>query len=482
VKSLKLFPFRRFVLTVVAAMLVTLWPVLPPAAAGSVLTRMHIDSPSAVAVNPVTNEIYVTSAEHNTLMVIDGATDTVSRIIPVCLDPRAIGVNSTTGRIYVVGSEGSMSVVDEDTGSISTLNVGQSPLALAVDQAANKIYVVNEGSSNVTEVDGDTNNVSTINTTGTLLRDVAVNDATGRIYVAAGLNVIMVDPKTNLTTIIPTGGMLPRGLAVDPNTGVVYVADWDSNDVIAISNDAGASTFITGTQPIDVAVNPATDQIYVADVGSDDLTVIDGNTNHTTSIGLDSQPVALAVNPTTNKVYVLSEGSNSLIVVDGSATTSSPEPGANTPGAATNTVPANSSTVAGTPATQTISLTIGQAGYTVNGAVYTSDAAPLIYEGRTLVPIRDVATALGATVSWDAAGQKVTVAVNGKTIELWIGQGTAKVNGTTVPIDSDNPDVTPILAPPGRVMLPLRFISENLGCQVDWNPSLQEINLTYTKP
>ena len=107
------------------------------------------------------------------------------------------------------------------------------------------------------------------------------------------------------------------------------------------------------------------------------------------------------------------------------------------------------------------------------------DAAPVIDEGRTLLPVSDVATALGASVDWNAAGQEATVSLNGKTLELWIGQGTAMVNGVSTPIDPDNPDVTPILAPPGRAMLPLRFISENLGCQVDWNPSLQEVTLTY---
>ena len=79
---------QMLTLSVVAAMLVVLWPVLPPAAADSVLTKIHVDQPTAMAVNPKTNQIYVTSADNNTLTVIDGTTDTVSRVIPVGLDPR----------------------------------------------------------------------------------------------------------------------------------------------------------------------------------------------------------------------------------------------------------------------------------------------------------------------------------------------------------------------------------------------------------
>jgi hypothetical protein len=31
-------------------------------------------------------------------------------------------------------------------------------------------------------------------------------------------------------------------------------------------------------------------------------------------------------------------------------------------------------------------------------------------------------------------------------------------------------------------MLPLRFVSENLGCQVDWNQDSREIKITYPAP
>ncbi len=138
-ESPRLFSFRRLVLPVVAMMLITFGPVLPPASADSVLTRIPIASPVAVAVNPVTNEIYVASAGNNTLMEIDGTTDAVSRIFPVGIDPKAVGVDPETGTIYEVSYEGSsMTAIDEKTASISNLNVGGRPVALTVDQAIDK--------------------------------------------------------------------------------------------------------------------------------------------------------------------------------------------------------------------------------------------------------------------------------------------------------------------------------------------------------
>lgn len=120
--------------------------------------------------------------------------------------------------------------------------------------------------------------------------------------------------------------------------------------------------------------------------------------------------------------------------------------------------------------------------YYINNTPSLMDTAPVIKENRTLLPIRFVAAPLGAQVGWDAATSKVTIAHNGTTIEMWIGKNNALVNGVEKRIDPDNPGVTPIIMPPGRTMLPLRFISENLGCQVDWNSELREAKVTYPKP
>ncbi len=122
---------------------------------------------------------------------------------------------------------------------------------------------------------------------------------------------------------------------------------------------------------------------------------------------------------------------------------------------------------------------IGQNDYYINDQIQTMDTVPIIMEDRTLLPIRYVAEALGAEVSWDAAERKVTISLNDKTIELWIGQGSAAVNGISIPIDPDNPLVTPIIQDPGRSMLPLRFVAEALDCQVDWDAAAQEVKVTY---
>ncbi|SNT20679.1 fibronectin type 3 domain-containing protein [Anaerovirgula multivorans] len=126
-------------------------------------------------------------------------------------------------------------------------------------------------------------------------------------------------------------------------------------------------------------------------------------------------------------------------------------------------------------------LYIGNTKYYVNDRLKEMDAAPIVMEQRTLLPIKYVAEAIDASVVWDSKEQKVTVALKNNNVELWIGRNVARVNGEEKLIDPNNRNVKPVIIPPGRMMLPLKFIAENLGCEVEWDANLREIKVTYSE-
>jgi hypothetical protein len=105
---------------------------------------------------------------------------------------------------------------------------------------------------------------------------------------------------------------------------------------------------------------------------------------------------------------------------------------------------------------------------------------PLIIKdwGRTVLPIRAVVEALGGTVQWDSVNRKVTIILNKITIELWIDNPVAAIDGAKNWIDNDNHEVKPLIVN-SRTMIPLRFVATSLGCAVDWNGTTQTITLTY---
>lgn len=82
---------------------------------------------------------------------------------------------------------------------------------------------------------------------------------------------------------------------------------------------------------------------------------------------------------------------------------------------------------------------------------------------RVRVPIRFISEQMGAKVEWIQETRTVVITREGLTIELRVDDTKATVNGTTLTLDAP-----PKLIPPGRVMVPLRFISEAFGAAVDW--------------
>ena len=115
---------------------------------------------------------------------------------------------------------------------------------------------------------------------------------------------------------------------------------------------------------------------------------------------------------------------------------------------------------------------IGSNIYTVNGMTKVMDAAPYIKSGRTYVPYRYLALALGVPtedIVWDAATQKVTVTKGTTVVEATIGSTTLTVNG-----EAKVMDVAPEISG-SRTMLPARYLAEALGATVGWDPATKTV-------
>jgi hypothetical protein len=107
------------------------------------------------------------------------------------------------------------------------------------------------------------------------------------------------------------------------------------------------------------------------------------------------------------------------------------------------------------------------------------DAPPIIVSSRTFVPLRFIATALGAEITWQASDQSILIEFQGMRLTLWIGLNYAimieQKDGQVITKTMDL-DQAPFIRG-GRTMVPLRFISEAFGANVDWEASTQTITL-----
>lgn len=100
-----------------------------------------------------------------------------------------------------------------------------------------------------------------------------------------------------------------------------------------------------------------------------------------------------------------------------------------------------------------------------------NDVPPVIRNERAMLPARFVAEALGATVTWDAAQQKVTITKDDTILEIFIGEPFAILNGAPVELDAA------AFIENDRTYLPLRLIAESLGAEVIWNAAARTITI-----
>ncbi|GGG20072.1 copper amine oxidase N-terminal domain-containing protein [Paenibacillus aceti] len=100
------------------------------------------------------------------------------------------------------------------------------------------------------------------------------------------------------------------------------------------------------------------------------------------------------------------------------------------------------------------------------------DTEPFIDNaGNTMVPIRFVSEKLGADVKWDNGKQIVTIIHKDNTIVMPVGSKNVTVNGNTTTLDAM------AIKKEGRVVVPLRFVSETLNAEVKWDGAWSAVNI-----
>jgi len=285
--------------------------------------------PMSVAVNSVTNRIYVINADG--VSVLDGANnDAVLRTITVGTSPKSVAVNTVTNRIYVTNNGGgTVSVLDGNSNDavVRTITVGSAPWGVAVNTATNRIYVANYSTSTISVLDGANNDavLRTINV-GTNPTNVAVNATTNLIYVAKPFDPsVKVLNGANSDAVLRTitgwnVGQGPTSLTVNEVKNYLYV---DSRGGFKIMNEANSDAIVatySGVTTGDgylVEYNSTADRIYLTDTVNG-FQVLDGKNNilsGTTTVG--TSPNMVAVNPTTNRIYVSNYTSSTVSVLDG---------------------------------------------------------------------------------------------------------------------------------------------------------------------
>lgn len=261
--------------------------------------------------------------------------------IPVAGPPTSIAVNGVTNRIYVaIPSRRQVAVIDGASNAVAAIidfsDLANSyPSSVAVNLKTNQIYVGDTNLGTVTVIDGATNaRVATIPNVGNVWQ-VAVGQGAQRVFAASTDSVAVIDPTTNslltkFTTGLGDALSVPASLTADVRTNRLF--DLNGSSGFISVRDGISGDQITGILiprvlgqmvTADLTVSPATDWVYA--VQTDNLVVANQDTAAVIGVvGLSgfTQGNGVALNLTTGHLLVpVSNGtgasqSGALDVVD----------------------------------------------------------------------------------------------------------------------------------------------------------------------
>jgi DNA-binding beta-propeller fold protein YncE len=298
------------------------------AAAQTITTSIPFSfATQGVAVNPVTNKVYVVAPNRRTqptdsIGVIDGSTDTLSQTLSVPQGARSVTVDYIANRVYVGGCDNTqfpvpctVTVIDGKTNAtlntiLVTTTSGFGINGVAANPVNGLVYVANASDNVVDIIDGyRAKVVGSIALKGISPAAIAINPILNRLYVPSGSDLVDVidagSKKIIATTVL---GEATVGAAANILTGNVFVTDQEASgpSTVGVLNFKGAlrADPTVDDAPLGVDVDPIRNLAFVASTAQDDVTVIDGSNNTVKSTVFNVPASFIAVNFVTGKVYI----------------------------------------------------------------------------------------------------------------------------------------------------------------------------------
>lgn len=113
----------------------------------------------------------------------------------------------------------------------------------------------------------------------------------------------------------------------------------------------------------------------------------------------------------------------------------------------------------------------------IDGQLVSSDVPPVIYNNRTLLPIRVITENMGWAVDWNPKSYEATITNQDKVVIFKVNSAEALVNGQNKKL----PDNVPAKIINDRVVVPLRFLTEEMGIDIEWQEATRTVLVNNKK-
>src|SRR5579862_6726720 len=230
------------------------------------VTQLAVPLNGNPVIDTVRNKIYLAGTLG--VAVVDGVTLSITNIsLPPPLSLLSMALNVVTNKVYVTNSfDEAVYIVDGVTLSVTTIPLSRYSEDIVVDTDRNKIYTLSESAPVVlTAIDG-----TTLATASVMLNanseGLAIDQLRGEIYVTGGGSLAAINGNDlSVTYIVLSGGATNFALGVEPRTNTIYVTSFDGqgNGVIAVNGRTHSVLRVeTGGVPYGLAIDSVHDRIY----------------------------------------------------------------------------------------------------------------------------------------------------------------------------------------------------------------------------
>ena len=277
--------------------------------------------PHDVEENDKIHHVYISGkSPSETISIIDGRTDELLQNIPLEQELTDIEVNEKESKLYLAGKDGIRLIDDTGSNSLSIdlvkkYDVEANYTKIAVDEEAEKVYVINQYPPELLIFDNDLKllgNISIPDKNEPL--DIEVNEKDHSVYIITEKNFYKQNNDTTMTGIELINA--PRTLEVNENSNTVYIiSDRDVSIINGTSNIKVDKVIPLFGPLLELEVNENSNVVYL--LSKHNLYSLNEKTNKLSNINISEPLSNIEVNENSNIVYLTSEDSDSLFTIHG---------------------------------------------------------------------------------------------------------------------------------------------------------------------
>lgn len=279
-------------------------------------------APVDVAFDSITEKIFVTNFESNSVSVISYPSNQVAAVVQVGLGPVGEAVVPPLGEVFVVNSlSHNLSVISATTNLvIATVMLPSYSDEVAYDSSTNELFVSANASDSVLVISPNNYSILASIPVGADPTNIMFDSARNELFVANTYsNNLSIISDSSLRVKGTVGGLnAPSILAYDAARGQVFVGD-QGTDYLQVVNDTNQSTgpsIIVGTSPTGIAYDPIDDLIFVALSAQGAVRIVSG-TNYTPLgyIRVGADPALITYSEAERVIVCPNEASDNVSII-----------------------------------------------------------------------------------------------------------------------------------------------------------------------